>query len=92
MSARNFAYLFAASLLVHAAGANSADKAAGEALTKRCAECHEPADWKGESAESLEALIKGVVTGQTKHKVKLQLSDAEIADIAAFWSSAAQSK
>jgi cytochrome c553 len=80
-------------LVAYAAGSLGADAAAGKALTeKTCAECHEPADWQGESADSLQAMIKDVVAGTTKHKVTLKLSDAEIADIAAYWSAAAASK
>jgi mono/diheme cytochrome c family protein len=57
-----------------------------------CAEfgaCHQPADWKGKSAEQLETQIKGVVAGKTKHPKKLALTDAQIADVAAYWAASA---
>jgi cytochrome c553 len=55
--------------------------------TKICSECHEKADWAGKDAAGLEAQIKDVVSGKTKHKKKITLTDKEIADVAAFWSS-----
>lgn len=86
MSARIVCYSLAMFLTAYASNSYGADPAAGEALVKsRCATCHEAKDWEGEKAESLEALINDVVAGKTKHKVKLELSPAEIADIAAFW-------
>lgn len=66
--------------------AQAADVAAGKAKTETiCNECHEAADWQGEGEADLQALIKDVVAGKVKHPKKLQLSDAEIANIAAYW-------
>jgi len=63
----------------------SADAAAGKAkFTAACAECHEVADFEGEDAKALGDSIKKIVAGQQKHKEPLKLSDAEIADLAAF--------
>jgi len=53
---------------------------------KSCAECHEAADFAGEDAKGLTDSLKKIVAGQQKHKVKLTLSDAEIADVAAYMS------
>lgn len=64
---------------------SAADVAAGKAAAQKCIECHEADDWEGESAASLEALITDIVAGKVKHKSKLSLSAAEIADIAAYW-------
>jgi mono/diheme cytochrome c family protein len=64
----------------------AADTAAGKAAAQaKCVECHEADDWVGESAASLEGIIRDIVGGKVKHKNKLQLSDAEIANIAAYW-------
>ncbi|MGD9841652.1 MAG: hypothetical protein AB7F79_10940 [Steroidobacteraceae bacterium] len=65
----------------------AADANAGKVLAQaKCANCHEPADWQGETASSLESLIKDVVSGKVKHsKTTVQLSATEIADIAAYW-------
>jgi mono/diheme cytochrome c family protein len=64
----------------------AADPAAGRAIVdKNCSKCHVKADRKGQDAAALEAAIKDVVAGKTKHKKKLQLTDAQIADIAAYW-------
>jgi mono/diheme cytochrome c family protein len=71
-------------------GAHAADLAAGKAkVDEICSECHEAADWEGEDAASLEAMIKDVVSGKFKHKKKLDLTEADIANVAAYWASAA---
>ena len=75
-------------LIAWAAGASAADVAAGAAKAEEiCSECHDPADWEGEDAASLEAMIRDVVSGSVKHKKKLDLTDAEIENIAAYWAS-----
>ncbi len=65
----------------------AADAAAGKALAQaRCAACHEPADWQGETAANLQSLIRDVVTGKVKHsKTKVELSEAEAANVVAYW-------
>jgi mono/diheme cytochrome c family protein len=69
-------------------GAVAADAAAGKAKVDAvCSKCHEKEDWSEEDAASLQGKIKGVVDGKVKHKEKLNLTDAEIADIAAYWTS-----
>jgi len=66
-------------------GVASADAAAGKAkFTAACAECHEVADFEGESAAALTESLKAIVAGKQKHKNALKLSDAEIADLAAY--------
>ena len=67
------------------AGAANADAAAGKAkFTAVCAECHEVGDFKGEDAKGLTDTIKQIVAGQKKHKKALKLTDAEVADLAAY--------
>lgn len=69
----------------------AADVQAGKAAAQsKCIECHEADDWEGESAASLESLIRDIVAGSVKHKRPLQLSPTEIADIAAYWGQASQ--
>jgi cytochrome c553 len=68
--------------------AAGADVAAGKALAeKACGECHYAEDWEGETAEDIAALITGTKTGELKHKSgePKELSDADIANIAAYW-------
>jgi mono/diheme cytochrome c family protein len=68
----------------------AADPVAGKVeVDKVCGACHQPADWKGKSAEQLETQIKGVVAGKSKHPKKLALTDAQIADVAAYWAASA---
>ena len=63
----------------------SADAAAGKAkFAAACAECHEVADFEGESAAALTESLKKIVAGTQKHKEALKLSDAEVADLAAY--------
>ena len=65
--------------------AASADAAAGKAkFTAACAECHEVADFEGESAAALTDSLKKIVAGTEKHKKALKLTDAEVADLAAY--------
>lgn len=77
------------SLLSWALPTWAADAGAGKtAAGTKCIQCHEADDWEGEDAASLESLIKDIVAGKVKHKSKLNLSAAEIADIAAYWGQA----
>lgn len=69
----------------------AADVQAGKAASQaKCSACHEPDDWEGESAASLESLIRDIVAGKVKHKQPLQLTPAEVADIAAWWGQSSQ--
>jgi cytochrome c553 len=68
-------------------GVWAADAEAGKVVAQaKCASCHEPKDWQGETTSSLESLIRDVVSGKVKHsKTRVELSDAEIANVAAYW-------
>lgn len=65
----------------------AADVGAGRATAQaKCAQCHEADDWEGESAASLASLIRDIVAGKVKHsRTKLDLTPAEIENIAAYW-------
>lgn len=64
----------------------AADVAAGRAAAQaKCAQCHEADDWDGENAASLESIMRDIAAGKVKHKSKLDLSAAEMANIAAYW-------
>jgi len=64
------------------------DAAAGAKKAEVCLDCHEPAeDFAGQKADDIAAKIKSWVSGKTKHAKKVALSDADIADIAAFFAS-----
>jgi cytochrome c553 len=66
--------------------APAADAQAGRSVAQtKCVECHDADDWEGEDAASLESLIRDIVAGKVKHKRKLELGAAEIANIAAYW-------
>jgi|SRR4051794_40574835 mono/diheme cytochrome c family protein len=66
--------------------ARAADLLAGRsAAQSKCVQCHDADDWEGEDAASLESLIRDIVAGKVKHKGKLELSAADIANIAAYW-------
>jgi mono/diheme cytochrome c family protein len=76
---------------VHAAGA--ADTQAGKTVAQaKCSQCHDADDWEGEDASSLESLIRDIVAGKVKHKNKLELTSAEMTNIAAYWGEASKSK
>jgi len=69
-----------------AISARAADVVAGKAAAQgKCVACHEADDWDGESAASLQSLIADIVAGKVKHKQKIQLTPAEIDNIAAYW-------
>lgn len=69
----------------------AADVQAGKAASQaKCIECHEADDWEGESVASLESLIRDIVAGSVKHRKPLQLTPAEVADIAAYWGQSSQ--
>jgi mono/diheme cytochrome c family protein len=62
-------------------GAAFADAAAGKAkFDAVCSECHETSDFAGKSAAELTTTLKGIQAGTIKHKGKVKLTDAEIAD------------
>ena len=64
----------------------AADVAAGRAAAQaKCVQCHEADDWDGESAASLESIMRDIAAGKVKHKTKLDLTPAEMANIAAYW-------
>ena len=68
--------------------AGAADVAAGKAKVDAiCSKCHEKEDWADQDAAAIQAKIKDVVDGKTKHKEKLKLTDEEMANVAAYWSS-----
>jgi cytochrome c553 len=87
----------AASLLSVSGAALAADAAAGKKKAEGCtADCHVPSeDFKGQKADKIAADIKGIASGSVtmkkkgeEHKKKLaKLSDADIADIAAYFAS-----
>lgn len=68
-----------------AVGAGAADIQGGKAASQKCVQCHEADDWEGEDAASLESLIKDIIAGKVKHKTRIDLTPAEIANIAAYW-------
>jgi mono/diheme cytochrome c family protein len=77
--------------LAHSAGA--ADMQAGKAVAQaKCSQCHEADDWDGEDANSLDSLMRDIVAGKVKHKGKLELTSAEMTNIAAYWADASKSK
>jgi mono/diheme cytochrome c family protein len=91
MSRRLIGMSLAFALLGGVLNAAAADVEAGKAKVQQvCAECHEAADWKGKSAADLQAKIASVVAGKVKHPKKLQLTDAEMADVAAYWAATAK--
>lgn len=83
MRTQQLALLLCATLV--SAGVLAADTQAGKAASQKCIQCHEADDWEGEDAASLESLIKDIVAGKVKHKTRIDLTPAEIANISAYW-------
>jgi mono/diheme cytochrome c family protein len=68
--------------------AYSADSAAGQKIfSGTFAACHQLKSYAGKSDSDLETQVKGIVAGTIKHPKKLTLSDADIANVAAYISS-----
>jgi mono/diheme cytochrome c family protein len=64
-----------------------ADVAAGKArFNAMCGECHDSADFENENPQALAGTLRRIVSGEIRHKKPLQLTDQEIADIAAYMS------
>jgi cytochrome c553 len=81
------------SMLATGAALQAADLQSGKtAAQAKCSECHDADDWEGEDAASLESLIRDIVAGKVKHKRKLELTSAEMANIAAYWADASKTK
>jgi len=75
-----------AALLGASGAVQAADAQAGRSVAQsKCSQCHDADDWEGEDAASLESLIRDIVAGKVKHKGKLELTPAEISNIAAYW-------
>lgn len=90
---RNIWSMMAAIVACAPIAAQPADVQAGKAAAQaKCSQCHEADDWEGEDAKSLESLIRDITAGKVKHKVKLDLSNAEIANIAAYWGQGSKAK
>lgn len=51
------------------------------------AACHKLKSHAGKSAAELETTIHGIIAGTTKHPKKLTLTDADVANVAAYISS-----
>ena len=68
--------------------AAGADLAAGKArFNSVCAECHDSADFEGEDINALADTLRQISQGQIKHKKTVNLTDQQIADIAAYMTS-----
>lgn len=73
-------------LLAGASVTSAADINAGRAVAQaKCAQCHAAGDWEGENAASLEEIIRDIVAGKVKHRTKIDLTAAEIGNVAAYW-------
>ena len=89
MKSKLVALMIASGALVMSGAAIAGDAAAGEKKAEMCMDCHEPSeDFAGLSADQISGKIKTIVAGQFKHQKKLTLSDADVADIAAFFAAA----
>jgi cytochrome c553 len=86
MKMKYVALALASGALAFSGASFAGDAAAGAKKAEMCLDCHEPAeDFAGAKADDIAAKIKGVTSGKTKHKKALTLSDADAADIAAYF-------
>jgi len=88
MKTKWVAMMLATGALAFSGAALAGDAAAGAKKADACLDCHEPAeDFAGQKAADIEGKIKAMLAANSKHKPKLTLADADIADIAAFFAS-----
>lgn len=88
MKTKWVAMMLATGALAFSGAALAGDAAAGAKKADACLDCHEPAeDFAGQKATDIEGKIKTVLAANSKHKPKLALTDADVADIAAFFAS-----
>jgi cytochrome c553 len=52
----------------------------------QCAKCHEVVDSQGERPETLEVAIKVMVDSKIPHRPTVELTEAQIKNLAAYWS------
>jgi mono/diheme cytochrome c family protein len=74
--------------LVRAADTSQID--AGKVIVDRdCASCHNKmmSMWHGKSAADIDGRIQQVIAEKVPHPKKLELSDTQRTDIAAYWAS-----
>ena len=84
------AALLAAVAWSTAPAAGAGDAQAGKAIVgQNCGACHDGmmSMWQGKSAADIDGLIHQVVAGKVPHPKKLELTDAQMADVAAYWAS-----
>jgi cytochrome c553 len=76
-------------LLCIASSAYGQDVEAGKAkVAQQCAECHRASDWDGETNAQLQSLLRDIAAGKLAHRKRpLTLSEKDIVDIAAYWTS-----
>ncbi|UCG73593.1 MAG: hypothetical protein JSV45_04270 [Chromatiales bacterium] len=75
----------------HSGGAPKGDAKAGEQKISACTDCHSAADFAGQSEAQINSAIKNVAAGGVAgHPDVGQVSDQDIADLAAFLASANQ--
>jgi cytochrome c553 len=67
----------------------SGDAEAGKVkVSQQCAECHRASDWDGETNAQLQSLLRDIAAGKLAHRKRpLTLSEKDIVDIAAYWTS-----
>jgi mono/diheme cytochrome c family protein len=65
--------------------ASAADAQAGKAkFQQACSQCHDASDWKGKSEAQVAVMIKDRTSGKAKHPKRFDLTNDEIANIAAW--------
>lgn len=83
----------AAALLLLSVNARAADPQAGKATAQaQCARCHNADDWEGEDAAALESIMLDILAGKVRHRTPMELTPAEVANIAAYWGAAGTTK
>jgi len=88
---RKLSLLAGVPLLFWGSVSTAGDVAAGKtAFDANCGECHYEDDFAGESVDDIKGMIDGIKSGEVEHKGSEEMaavSDADLANIAAYWAS-----
>lgn len=78
--------LLVAPLVAFSGAALAGDAAAGKAKAETCMDCHAGEDFEGMTLDEIIEANKAVLAGEQKHPPGLEeITEADIADIAAFF-------
>lgn len=77
--------LLAVPLVAFSGAALAGDAAAGKAKAESCMDCHAGEDFEGMTLEEIIEANKAVLSGAQRHPPGLEMTEADIPDISAYF-------